>query len=167
MPRYVQYSVVAYQRNNVSKGSVEASGIDHATALPVLLLSASTLSNRELFKNKLADFGSDDVFCDDFITGNIVVYGDDAEVKSLGQLTLTEFEPREQKHQRYFSPEVKKLTILKLEPKSHLFDIESGALLEGPYFLLEGHLHQAWRLYPDTLGSFATAVISFQDDPFT
>lgn len=32
-------------------------------------------------------------------------------------------------------------------------------LREGPYFALGQRLHQAWRLYPDVLSAFATAVI--------
>lgn len=29
----------------------------------------------------------------------------------------------------------------------------------GPYFLVGGNIHQAWRLYPDNLDSFITTVI--------
>ena len=30
---------------------------------------------------------------------------------------------------------------------------------EGPYFIVGRELHQAWRLYPDHLGAFATTVV--------
>ncbi|PVH71861.1 putative amidase [Cadophora sp. DSE1049] len=36
---------------------------------------------------------------------------------------------------------------------------------EEPYFLLGDRLHQAWKLYPDTLDSFATTVILTKSEP--
>jgi hypothetical protein len=36
-------------------------------------------------------------------------------------------------------------------------------LPQGPYFALDGKLHQSWRLYPDDLGAFTTAVIPDDD----
>lgn len=30
---------------------------------------------------------------------------------------------------------------------------------EGPYFIVDRQLHQAWRLYPDHLGAFSSTVI--------
>ncbi|KAJ5108734.1 hypothetical protein N7456_005409 [Penicillium angulare] len=36
-------------------------------------------------------------------------------------------------------------------------------LPEGPYFVLDGKVHQAWRLYPDYLEAFTTAVIPDDD----
>ncbi|KAM5460203.1 hypothetical protein MferCBS49748_007745 [Microsporum ferrugineum] len=32
-------------------------------------------------------------------------------------------------------------------------------LPEGPYFIVGQNLHQAWRLYPDTLGAFSTTIV--------
>ena len=32
-------------------------------------------------------------------------------------------------------------------------------LPSGPYFVVEDGIHQAWRLYPDTLGAFVTTVV--------
>jgi hypothetical protein len=32
-------------------------------------------------------------------------------------------------------------------------------LPSGPYFVGEDGIHQAWRLYPDTLGAFITTVV--------
>jgi hypothetical protein len=32
-------------------------------------------------------------------------------------------------------------------------------LAAGPYFVAEDGIHQAWRLYPDTLGAFVTTVV--------
>ena len=32
-------------------------------------------------------------------------------------------------------------------------------LPSGPYFVAEDGIHQAWWLYPDTLGAFVTAIV--------
>ncbi|KAJ5811409.1 amidase [Penicillium riverlandense] len=39
----------------------------------------------------------------------------------------------------------------------------SDNLPQGPYFAMNGRLHQSWRLYPDNLGAFTTAVIPDDD----
>jgi Asp-tRNA(Asn)/Glu-tRNA(Gln) amidotransferase A subunit family amidase len=39
----------------------------------------------------------------------------------------------------------------------------SERLPQGPYFALGGKLHQSWRLYPDDLEAFTTAVIPDDD----
>lgn len=36
---------------------------------------------------------------------------------------------------------------------------DAEPLPQGPYFVLDGNLHQSWRLYPDNLRAFTTAVI--------
>lgn len=42
---------------------------------------------------------------------------------------------------------------------SFTVDSDQHLLPEGPYFLFNGVIHQAWRLYPDTLEAFVEAVI--------
>lgn len=44
---------------------------------------------------------------------------------------------------------------------------DSEKLPQGPYFALDGELHQPWRLYSDDLGAFTTAVIPDDDAPQT
>jgi hypothetical protein len=36
---------------------------------------------------------------------------------------------------------------------------EQELLPEGPYFLLDGAIHQAWKLYPDHLDAFIETVV--------
>lgn len=43
----------------------------------------------------------------------------------------------------------------------------SEKLPQGPYFAFDGELHQPWRLYPDDLAAFTTAVIPDDDAPET
>lgn len=38
------------------------------------------------------------------------------------------------------------------------------SLPEGPYFILGQRLHQAWRLYLDSLSAFATAVLPADEE---
>jgi hypothetical protein len=42
---------------------------------------------------------------------------------------------------------------------SFTVDSDQHLLPEGPYFLFNGVIHQAWRLYPDTLEAFVETVI--------
>ncbi len=85
------------------------------------------------------------------MTGNVVVYGhEDNESVGLEHLV--------------YSSEVKETTLFKLK-QTNLGAQQLGHPPEGPYFLLGNQLHQAWRLYPDTLDSFVTTIISSQDDP--
>ena len=44
----------------------------------------------------------------------------------------------------------------------HVHDADELPL--GPYFILDGNIHQAWRLYPDNLSAFSTAVIPDDDE---
>jgi hypothetical protein len=37
--------------------------------------------------------------------------------------------------------------------------LDDLAVPEGPYFVADRQLHQAWRLYPDHLGAFSNTVI--------
>ncbi|EFR04156.1 amidase [Nannizzia gypsea CBS 118893] len=48
-----------------------------------------------------------------------------------------------------------------LKSKSLVLCVLDGEfdLPEGPYFIVGQNLHQAWRLYPDTLGAFSTTVV--------
>lgn len=41
---------------------------------------------------------------------------------------------------------------------------DSTTLPQGPYFLDHGHLHHAYRLYPDTAGAFIVATVPADDD---
>ena len=45
------------------------------------------------------------------------------------------------------------------ERSSAIIFLSDTVLPEGPYFAVGRQLHQAWRLYPDNLSSFVTAVI--------
>jgi hypothetical protein len=40
----------------------------------------------------------------------------------------------------------------------------SAQLPQGPYFLQNGRLHHAYRLYPDTAGAFVVATVPADDD---
>lgn len=51
------------------------------------------------------------------------------------------------------------LTFLEQGLSSMLVFIDSQQLPEGPYFLRNHRLHQAWRLYPDESLAFVTSVI--------
>lgn len=48
----------------------------------------------------------------------------------------------------------------------HIVHVNSGSsqLPQGPYFLHQGKLHQAYRLYPDTAGAFVIAVVPADDN---
>ena len=123
------------QDTNSCKGSVigDNESLSKA-ALPVVLLSALTLRSTESFKQAVLRFRADDVFCDDFMTGNLVVYGHGEDMP----LSI---------------PSNSNIRFLKHDP-------EVPSLPEGPYFLLGSQLHQAWKLYPDTLDSFATTIVA-------
>lgn len=36
---------------------------------------------------------------------------------------------------------------------------------EGPYFVIDGQLHQAWKLYNDHLAAFTTGIVPEDDQP--
>ena len=77
------------------------------------------------------------------------------------------------------------LILVHLSPNTPTLDDQVGAYIEssfkgkyiyqkaenkedwkaGPYFLKEGQLHQAWRLYVDELETFVSAIIPSESDP--
>ncbi|KAK3377120.1 putative glutamyl-tRNA amidotransferase subunit A [Lasiosphaeria ovina] len=47
----------------------------------------------------------------------------------------------------------------------HIVQVSGTSLLhQGPYFLHHGHLHHAYRLYPDTVGAFIVATVPASDN---
>jgi hypothetical protein len=56
----------------------------------------------------------------------------------------------------------------KRESKLLLGSKETTKLPEGPYLVDGSGVHQAWRLYPDILEAFVTAVVPSQnhDEPY-
>lgn len=45
--------------------------------------------------------------------------------------------------------------------------VEYLPVAEGPYFVVGNEIHQAWRLFPDQLGAFATTVVPDDTTPVT
>jgi len=89
--------------------------------------------------DKFAKFeAEDDVFTSEFTTGGYLIVQQPSN-QSAGTL------PTDLK--RYLHAKSTKLLTL------------DELLPEGPYLALGHHLHQAWRLYPDTLSAFAVAVV--------
>ena len=93
----------------------------------------------------------DDVVSDAFLTDTVIFQG---SIKGLKQVQeeLTIFSTRFTDRwtlAKKWSPN----TFLTVKPSE-------GAIPSGPYFLGQGsHLFQAWRLYPDTQGSFVSSLL--------
>ncbi|KAK8059413.1 amidase signature enzyme [Apiospora saccharicola] len=126
---------------------------------PVIVVSVDCNSSSVSIKKVIDSFSSrateDDVFSDAFLTDTVIFQGSIKYLERV-QEELMIFSTRftdKWTEAKAWAPK----TFLSVKPSV-------GAIPSGPYFLgQESNLFQAWRLYPDTQGSFISSLVPIQD----
>ena len=116
-----------------------------ADILPAVAVHSSVESvTLEFLKKKLQDFACpDDVFTSNFTHGGLVL------VQTVtGTDNGAQVEPDVQKYLDSLSAQL----VVQASAAN-------GPLPEGPCFVVDNCMHQAWRLYEDTLEAFVSATV--------
>jgi len=113
-------------------------------AKPVTLLSdpAGNLTAKQIDELVRKLLKTDDVYSDAF-------------TKTVVLQTLRD----EGSHLLGGSPAISASEMAITETELSLVDDSSQLLPSGPYFVCDGDIHQAWRLYPDELDAFVFPVV--------
>jgi hypothetical protein len=107
----------------------------------------STALSLEAVQNTINQFREkDDVFQDAFTSGSYLIVKPQASESSVPERPPSDVA-------EYLTS--RQLELIYLE--------QTEPVAQGPYFVVNGELHQAWRLYPDDLEAFTTAVIPDDD----
>ena len=112
---------------------------------PATVVCAGTRLSRELLEDKFAQFEQkDDVFQTGFYQHGKIIVQMRADVASCS-----------------IPPNL--ADLLKMHNSELIIVFVTDPIPEGPYFLRNGSLHQAWRLYEDKLSKFDSAVVPADD----
>jgi hypothetical protein len=126
---------------------------DGLEARPVIVLSPTTPISSDSVLNAIEDLlaSNDDVLSKDFMTDTVIIQ----HASSLKGIWL-----------QHKALDLKtSIGAWKVQEFVELINSTGqNPLPDGPYFLFDGGLHQAWRLYSDHLDAFATTVIPSPED---
>lgn len=129
-----------------SQAVLDSSSLDPYQLKPVLVLSSNNGDvDADVVSETVQKFAAmDDVFSADFLSDRLIVQAQSGvKPRGLGAMVVSTPYGR---------------WTFETVVTSH-DTAESPIVPNGPYFLRGKSLHQAWRLYPDKLDCFTTAIV--------
>ncbi|KAK7981653.1 amidase domain-containing protein [Apiospora saccharicola] len=161
----IPYIAIPYtkpDRLQSSKKTRELSTIGHNEYKPIIVVSVSLDpdSSQDTTDIEIKDFISraitDDVLFDAFLTETVIFQGAAKHIEQFQRLLAKN--PLNVTNKSGHAEKWVPKTFIPVDPLT-------DPIPSGPYFIGQGlRLYQAWRLYPDTHGSFVSASIPTEND---